>query len=67
MRWSLEVADLWTGTLYEKQILLERERLSETIRSGDMKAIERESSDLAQFLNQAETEYERADELQKSR
>lgn len=63
VRWADEVADLWVGTLYEKQIFLEKERLLQSI--GDRDKTKTQVSDLAQFLNQAESEYERAGELQK--
>ena len=63
VRWADEVADLWVGTLYEKQIFLEKERLLQSV--GDRDKTKTQVSDLAQFLNQAESEYERAGELQK--
>ena len=65
MKWATEVSELWTGTLYGKQIDLEKERLFESVRSGDTEQMKTQVTDLAQFLNQAEEEYERAEELQK--
>ena len=65
--WGHEVAEKWTGTLYEKQIEQEISRIGVERALGKIESAKTMAFDLAQFLDQAEREYERADELQKSR
>lgn len=65
--WGRDVAEMWTGTLYGKEIDLAVDQLIESQESGDIAKAKSQAFDLAQFLDQAEREYERADELQKSR
>lgn len=62
VEWSSEVADLWTGTLYEKQINLSKERMLEDFDSNNTEALKDKITDLAQFLNKAEEEYRSTDE-----
>lgn len=65
--WGHEVAEMWTGTQYEKQIEAEISRIGIERALGKIESAKAMAFDLAQFLDQAEREYERADELQKSR
>lgn len=60
LSWGDEVSDLWTGTLYEKQIDMSKEQIEKSVKKDDIEKVRSLVLDLAQFLNEAEREYERA-------
>ena len=65
--WGRDVAEMWTGTLYEKQIEEEIARIELESAVGSLELAKTLANDLAEFLDQAEREYERSYALQKGR
>lgn len=58
LSWGSEVADMWAGTLYEKQIDIQREQVEKSAKENDLDKVRALVYDLAQFLDHAEKEYE---------
>lgn len=57
LEWGSEVSEMWTGTMYEKQIDRQKEAIKENIRANDLNKVRALVYDLAQFLDNAETAY----------
>lgn len=51
-----DVAEVWTGTLYEKQIKMQQEQVTKSLDANDFGKIRKFVLDLARFLDRAERE-----------
>lgn len=58
LNWASNVSDLWVGTLYQEQIDTQVETIETLIDNEDFSSARTQVFDLAQFLDQAEREYE---------
>ena len=59
LAWGSDIADMWTGTQFEKQIDLQQAQIIKAAEKEDWKKAENLTTDLAQFLFYAEEEYAR--------
>ena len=57
LSWGREIADLWTGTLYEKQIDMQIKSVERSLEHKDLEKVRTLVYDLARFLDHAEKEY----------
>ncbi len=62
IRESAEVADLWTGTIYESQLLNDRSKVIDSLKQGDVDKISMFVRDLAEFVKQARNDYTQSEE-----
>lgn len=56
--WGRDVSEMWTGTSYEEQIANQERRVEDSLEHEDYDKVRDLVSDLAQFLEQAEREYD---------
>lgn len=56
------VAEMWAGTMYEKQIESDKDKVIESLKGDDVQKIHTLVRDLNTFLTQAEHEYKTSDE-----
>ncbi len=62
LRESADVADLWTGTMYEAQILNDRAKVVESLKEGDIDKIVTFVRDLSIFVAQARVDYTQSED-----
>lgn len=63
LKWGSDVAEMWAGTQYEKNIDLQQSQILKALEQNDLEKVQKLVYDFAQFLDHAEREYQAADEL----
>lgn len=58
LSWANDVAELWSGTMYEKFIELRKKDIKKSLVENDLEKVEFSVCDLAQLLNEAEEQYQ---------
>lgn len=58
LSWARNVADMWVGTPYQKQIDVQVQTIEKSLEHKDLKKVRAFVFDLARFLDEAERSYD---------